>query len=79
MTIDIVVRARDSIGNKVYFCKRDEKGWFSMAQDGSSVSFSSYTSNAAELIIALENSTTKEEAIVALKKWGDYLKEGTIE
>jgi hypothetical protein len=78
MTIDIVVRAEDSMGNKVYFCKRGEKGWFSMTQDGASASFSFYTSNAAELTIALENSTTKEEAIVALKKWGDYLKKGAI-
>jgi hypothetical protein len=76
MSIDITVRAEDFYGNPIYFVL--EKGrWSAMNKSGQGEALSNFSSNAAELYIALSNSEGKSDAIRAVNKYADYLKKGS--
>jgi hypothetical protein len=76
MTIDIVIRAGDNFGNTIYFI-RENGHWRSMTENCTPLSFSNYSSNSAELYIALENSSTKEDATNAVNTYADFIKKGS--
>jgi hypothetical protein len=77
MTIQISVQGEDFYGNKIYFIF--ENGyWYAMNQRGIHEAFSNFSSNSAELHIALANCESKSGAISAINKYADYLKKNSI-
>jgi hypothetical protein len=76
MTVTASVQVEDNFGNKFYFIL--EKGrWNVMHVNGMQYSLSNFSSNSAELYIALANCETKSDAIRAINKCADYLKKGS--
>jgi hypothetical protein len=78
MTIDITVRAKDFYGNTIYFI-RENGHWGAMSKSCIPEAFSNFSSNSAELYIALANCETKEGAVYSVNKYCDYLKKGSAE
>lgn len=76
MTIAITVRAEDFYGNPIYFTLKNGH-WGAMSKSCIPLSFSNFSSNGAELYIALENSESKSDAIRAINKHCDYLKKNS--
>ncbi len=78
MTIDITVRAKDFYGNTIYFI-RENGHWGAMSKSCIPEAFSNFSSNSAELYIALANCKFKSDAIQIINKYGNYLKKGSAE
>jgi len=76
MTITITVRAEDFYGSPIYFVLENNH-WYAMNKSGVHESFSNFSSNSAELYIALANCECKSGAISSINKYADYLKKGS--
>jgi len=72
MTIEISIEAEDLNHNKIYFIFENGH-WGAINKACMSLGFSNFSSNSAELYIALDSCKTKIDAIRAIEKYAGYI------
>lgn len=70
MSIDIVIRAKDINGNLIYIIS-ENNNWRFMDKNMQSMALSNYSTNAAELYIALDEVKSKAFAVLVLKNYSN--------
>ena len=78
-TISISVQAEENMcANKAYFIRYSSGEWCAISKNGTPMSLSNYSRNAAEFYIDLSNCDNKADAIEIIRKHGDYLRKESI-